>query len=143
VRAVQWSAPGPAERRAVDRRDGGERQRADAAEEPVTGTCALECVLGGADLRELVDVGADAEDERLPREYRGRPVAVLELGEHLHCRLERRPSECRGLAVVLAVVDRDERDRAGAVQLEDGVAHAFSQRIAQPIPIPMQRAVSP
>jgi len=142
--AVERELEPAAERCAVDRRDRGERQRADATEEPVTGSGSLECVGRRAELRELVDVGADAEDKRLPREDRCGPVAVLELVEHLHRRRERRPSECRRLAVVLAVVDRDERDRAGAVQLEDGVAHAiFSQRIAQPMPIPMHRAVSP
>ena len=72
----------------------------------------------------------------------------LELLEQRDRRLERRAAERRRLRVVLAVVDGDERDRpdarVDAVQLEDGVAHwTFSQRIAAPMPMPMQSAVSP
>ena len=39
----------------------------------------------------------------------------------------------------------DPRDPSRGVQLEDGLSHywTFSQRIAQPMPMPMQRAVRP
>ena len=68
VRAEQCSASSEpaAEARAVDRRDGRERQRLDALEQLVTGAAAL----GGRlrrDVRELVDVGAGAEPEGLAR----------------------------------------------------------------------------
>src|SRR5256885_1807363 len=67
------------------------------------------------DAAELVDVGADAEHERLPREHRSAPVAGLELLENGDGRVERGPAERRRHVVVLAVVDRDERDRARAI----------------------------
>ena len=98
--------------------------------------------------RELVDVGADAEDERLAGDDHRRPVAGLELVDHAHRGLERGAAERRRLGVVLAVVDGDERDRPDArldaVQREERVAaHTRSQTIAQPMPMPMQSAVSP
>ena len=58
-----------------------------------------------------VDVGAGGEDERLAGEHERRPVALLELGEHALERLERRAAEDGRLRVVLAVVDRHERER--------------------------------
>jgi enoyl-CoA hydratase/carnithine racemase len=141
--AMQRELEPAAERSAVDRGDGRKRQRADAPEQLVPGADPLARVL---DVPELVDVGADAEDERLAREDGCFPVAVLQLLEHAVRRVERRAAERRRLAVVLAVVDRDDRGPAGRVQVEDGVAGhywTFSQRIAQPMPMPMQSAVTP
>ena len=141
--AMQRELETAAERRAVDRGDGRKRQRANAAEQSVPGANAVERVLRRADLCELVDVGSDAEDERLAGEDGRAPVAVLELVEHRDRGLERGAAERRRLAVVLAVVDRDERNRAGAIQLEACRSYPFSQRIAQPMPMPMQSAVRP
>jgi len=120
---MQCEFESAAERCAVDRSHRRERQRTDAAEQGVSCARAFERVLGRAQLRELIDVGADAEDERLPGEDCRAPVAAFELVEHGDRRLERRAAEGRRFAVVLAVVDRDERDRASAVQLEDRIAH--------------------
>ncbi len=146
--AVERELETAAEAGAVDRGDGGVRQRADPGEEVVARARALARLVARRDPRELVHVGADAEDERLARQHHRRPVAGLELVDHRHRRLERGATEGRRLAVVLAVVDRDQRDRAGAgldpVQLEDRVRHqARSQSTAQPMPMPMQSAVSP
>ena len=127
----------------------GNGERANPAEQLVARAGPRQGGFGGRHLRELVDVGADAEHERLARHDHRRPVARLELVDQRHRRLERGTSERRRLAVVLAVVDGDERDRpdgrVDAIQMEDGVRHywTFSQRMAQPIPIPMQSAVRP
>ena len=143
-RAMQCELETAAEHCAVDGGDRRERQRADAPEQCVPRACAFKRVLGRPQLRELVDVGADAEDVRLAGEDGRGPVTALELIQHRNRRLEGGAAERRRLAVVLAVVDRDERDRPNAVQLEQRVAHwTFSQRIAQPMPMPMQSAVSP
>ena len=61
--------------------------------------------------RELVDVRAGAEDERLAGDDERGPVAALELVDSALERLERGAAEDGRLRVVLAVVDRDERDR--------------------------------
>src|SRR5207245_318420 len=61
-------------------------------------------------------VGTDAEDARFAGEYRGGPVAALELCEHFDCRFERRAAECR--RPVFAVVERDERDGIAALEPE-------------------------
>src|SRR5581483_7994681 len=140
--AVQRELEPAAEARPVDRRHRRERQSADAREQLVPGADALARVIDAA---ELVDVGSDAEDERLPREHRRGPVAALQLLEDLDGGCEGGPAQRRRYAEVLAVVDGDEGDRAGAVQLEDRVCHycSFSHKIAAPMPMPMQSAVSP
>src|SRR5207244_1008607 len=73
------------------------------------------------DVRELVDVRARGEEERLPRHDRGREVTALELLDHGFERTHRRLAEERGLRVVRAVVDRDESDvaRTGEAELSD------------------------
>jgi len=143
-RAVERELEAAAERGAVDGRDGGEGQRADPSEQLVSGANTLPRVLGGARAREFVDVGADAEDEGLAREDGRGPVAVLELVEDANGGVERGPAERRRLAMILAVVDRHERDRPDGVQLElRAAAQVPSQRIAQPMPMPTQSAVRP
>src|SRR5205085_10018259 len=111
-----------AEAGAVDRGHGRKGQGREAAEEVVAGTAPLAGELGGRAV-ELVQVGAGGEDERLPRDDERREVAALELTEHAAERRERGAAEERRLRMVLAVVDRDERDVARARQLELGVRH--------------------
>ncbi len=129
--AVQRELEPAAETRAVDGGDRRERQRADAREHLVPCADALARVLDAA---ELVDVGADAEHERLAGEDCRRPVALLELLDDGDGGLERGAAERRRDAVVLAVVDRDERDRAGPVQLEDGVSQRSPTGSRRPCP---------
>ncbi len=149
--AVERELEAASERGAVDRRERRERQLAQPPEELVPGGGALPGALGG-DPRELRDVGARGEDERLARDEQPAPVARPRAAEHVAERPQRRLAERVRLAPVGAVVDRDERDRPDArvealeVELRDGSrqpCRAFSQRSAAPIPIPMQSAVSP
>ena len=73
--AMQGELEAAAESGAVDGGHGRKRQGTDSSEELVAGTRSLERSLGRRDLRELVDVCADAEDERLAGEHHRRPVA--------------------------------------------------------------------
>ena len=102
-----------AERGAVDRRDREERELADPTEELVAGLAAEPRALR-RDLSELVDVGADGEDERLAGEQEPAPVARAELVEDAFERAQSRLAERVRLLPVLAVVHRHERDRADA-----------------------------
>jgi len=122
--------PAP-EARAVDGGHSRKRERANAREELVAGADALAGVLDPA---ELVDVGPHAEHERLAREYGCAPVSALEVLDHGDCRLERGAAEGRRRAVVLAVVDRDDRDRARAVQLENRVSQRSPRGSRRPCP---------
>ena len=142
--AVERELDAAAETGAVDRGDGGKRQRAQAAEKLVSGACALDRALAG-DVRELGDVGAGGEEERLARDHGRAEVAALELAQRALERPERRLAEERRLRPVCAVVDRHERDVAGArdLELSDRRRLTASQRSAAPMPIPTQRAVSP
>jgi hypothetical protein len=106
-----------AEAGAVDRRDRRERQGPDAPEELVSRATALERQLARR-AGELGHVRARSEDEGLARDHERRPVAVFELGQQPLQGLERGAPEEGRLRVVLAVVDRDERDVSGARQLE-------------------------
>ena len=148
--AVESDLDAAAEARAVDRRDGRVGQRREASEQLVPCARAEARLLARADLRKLLQVGARGEDERLAGQHHRDPAAGLELGQELREGLHRRAREKRRLRVVLAVVDRDERERpeprVDAVELElrDGIAHwRFSQSTAAPIPMPMQSAVRP
>jgi hypothetical protein len=115
----------------VDRGDGRVRQRADPAEELVAGAASLDRELPGR-ARKLGDVGPGCEDERLARDDERRPGALLQLGQEPLQRFERGAAEEGRLGVVLAVVDRDERDRVtfclDARELELGVSQRGSPR---------------
>ena len=130
-RAVERELEPTAEAGPVDRGDGGKRQPGNPRKEHVAGPAALGCDLR-RDRGELVDVGAGAEPERLASEDRGDPVAALELGEQSLGRRERGPAERGRLRPVLAVVDRDERERpcrgVHRAQVEDGVSHRRAPR---------------
>ena len=131
--AVERELEAAAEARAVDRRHRRERQRADARKQLVAGARPLERLLRRPNLRELVDVGADAEDERLAGEHRRGPVAALELVDDGDRRLERGAAERRRRPVVLAVVDRDERDRPARFSLKTVSANVLPEdRCAHP-----------
>src|SRR5205823_11766973 len=107
----------------------------ESAEEVVSGAAALARELGTRAV-ELVQVGAGGEDERLPRDDERREATALELAEHAVEGGERGAAEERRLRVVLAVVDRDERDVAGTPELELGVRHVPR---ARPPPCPCRR----
>src|SRR5207248_4359868 len=119
----------------------GEWEGADSPEELMAGAAALDCELAGR-AGELRDVGAGGEDERLSRDDERRPVAVLELRQQLLQRLERRPPEEGRLRVVLAVVDRDQRNALTVPldlrQLELSLRQEGSPRSA-PRPCPSRR----
>jgi hypothetical protein len=110
VVAVQRQFDAAPETGAVDRRQGRKRQGADPSEEHVAGAAAGDRLLPRPDARELVQVGAGGENERLPGHHERHPLARLELVEHARARLEGAAPEDRRLRVVLSVVDRDERD---------------------------------
>ena len=116
-RAVQGELDATAETCAVDRRDGRERQRAQAPEQLVSRTCAFDRTVT-CDVRELGDVGACREEERLAGDHRRAVVRAFELSQQPVERLERLLAEERRLRPVLAVVDRDERDVARTRELE-------------------------
>ncbi len=136
---------------AVDR---GERREGQVANRPEGIVPSLR---GGAGelrrrhLRELRQVGAGSEDERLARENEPAPASALEPRHELAERLERSAAEDVRLLPVLAVVHRHERERADAgrhfleEELRRALSHTavFSHNNAAPIPRPMQRAVIP
>ncbi len=101
--------------------------------------------------RELRDVGAGGEDERLAGQHQRLPVALLELGEERQQRLHRAAAEDVRLPVVLAVVHRHERDRPdarvdaarGGTPSSAQPCRRFSQTMLAPMPMPMQSAVIP
>ena len=128
---MQRQLDAAAETGSVDRGDGGVRQRADPAEELVTCAASLDRELPGR-ARELGDVGSGREDERLAGDDERRPAVLLQLRKKPLEGLERRASEEGRLRVVLAVVDRDERDRAtlglDAREPELGVSQRGSPR---------------
>ena len=149
--AVERDLEPAAERRSVDRGERGIGQVTDRREGvvPRLGRRARE--LGRAHLGELGQVGADREDERLAGEHEPAPVSLLELRQELGERGERGPAEDVRLLPVLAVVDRDERDRADArldlleeeLRLRRQPWRVFSHSRAAPMPRPMQSAVNP
>ena len=79
VVAVQRDLDAAADRGAVDRGDGDERELADPAEELVARFAAEPRALG-RDLSELADVGADGEDERLAGEEQARASRACAAG---------------------------------------------------------------
>ncbi len=121
--AVQRDLDPAAERGARDRGEGGVRQRSDPPEQRVPGRTSLARPLR-RDPRELGDVCAGREDQRLSDEQESGPAVLLELLEDLVERGERLRSERVRLLPVRAVVDRDERDssspRRGLLQEEAG-----------------------
>ena len=135
-RAVERDLDGAADADAVDRRDGRERERAEAGEELVAGAAAELGELARRRLRELGDVGARAEDQRFARQDEGAPLLRLDLGERPVERLERSAAERRRLPVVLAVPDRQERDVAvDALELELSLGHpGFPRSRRRPCP---------
>jgi hypothetical protein len=77
----------------------------------------LDCALARR-VRKLGDVGSRGEYERLAGQDERRPVALLELREQALERVQRGPAEERRLRMILAVVDRDERQRAGVSEID-------------------------
>ena len=127
VVAMERDLDASAESRAVDRGERDERQVADPAEELVPGFTSETGSLG-RDLAELVDVGADREDEWLAGEQHPAPVARAQPAEDLLERAERLLTEGVRLLPVLAVVHRHESDGAHArvqpLELElGGISH--------------------
>ena len=116
-RAVQRQLDSAAEAGAVDRGDSRERQRAESPEQLVSCPRALDRALG-RDVRELGDVRARREDERLAGDDCSAEIPALELSEQTIERLERVLPEEGRLRPVLAVVDRHEREVARARELE-------------------------
>ena len=139
--AVEGELEAASEGGAVDRRQGGERQLAEAPEQLVTGGGSLPRALCG-DPRELRDVRARGEDERLARHEEPAPVARPETAEDVLERPQRRLAERVRLAPVGAVVDRHERDRADArhellqVELRDGIRASHAARSPRGAPRP-------
>src|SRR6266566_5451981 len=78
------------------------------------------------DVRELRDVRARGEDERLSGDYRSAEIAAFELSEQTIERLERLLPKKGRLRPVLAVVDRHEREIARARELELSDRHRCS-----------------
>ena len=115
--AVKRELDAAAETGAVDRGNGRKRQRAEPAEELVACAASFARTLG-CDARELRDVRAGGEEERLAGDHGCGEVALLELRQRSVEGLHRGFAEERRLGVVLAVVDRDERDVAGARDAE-------------------------
>ena len=153
VRKSQWSAissPPPSAAPLIAASVGYGRSRI-AAKASCPAFAAARASSGVVICGELGQVGADREDERLAGEHEAAPVAVLELRQELGERCERSPAEDVRLLPVLAVVDRDERDRADARLDAAGGRTAsgrqpwrvFSHRSAAPMPRPMQSAVKP
>jgi hypothetical protein len=124
---VQGELQASAEAGAVDRGNCRKGERANPAEQLVAGAAGLEGGFPCRHPRELVDIRARAEHERLARQHHRDPAARFELGGHLCGRCQRGAAENRRLRPVLAVVDRDERERAGrrvgALEVEDRVRH--------------------
>ena len=149
--AVERDLEAAAEGGAVDR---GKRRVGEVANRPERVVPRLR---GGArrarvsTSRELGQVGAGGEDERLAGEDEPAPASVAQPRHELAERLERGAAEDVRLLPVLAVVHRHERERpdAGRDLLEEELGRArqacrvFSHSNAAPIPRPMQRAVSP
>ena len=139
--AVEGELEAASERGPVDRRQGGERELAEPPEQLVPGGGTLPRALCG-DPRELRDVRARGEDERLARHDEAAPVARPESAEDVLERPERRLAERVRLAPVGAVVDRHERDRADArhellqVELRDGIGASHAARSPRGAPRP-------
>src|SRR5207253_8652319 len=136
--AMERELEAAAEACAVDRGHGRKRQGGEAAEEFVARATPLAGELSARAV-ELVQVGAGGEDERLPRQDERREVAALELVEHAVERGECGAAQERRLRVILAVVDRDERDVAGARELELGVRHRRNASTGRRRPCPYRR----
>ena len=112
--AVERDLEAAAERGAVD---GGERRVgkiADRSEGIVARPGCSAGQVGRARERELVEVGAGGEDERLPGDDEPTPALVPQLRQQLGERLERGTTERVRLLPGLAVVHRHEREWADA-----------------------------
>src|SRR6185295_2872444 len=125
-RAVQRELDATAETCAVDRRDGRERQRAQAPEQLLSRPCAFDRTVT-CDVWELGDVGACREEERLAGDHNRAVVGAFELSQQQVEGLERLLAEERRLRPVLAVVDRNEREIARTYELELSDWHRSSQ----------------
>ena len=149
--AVEGDLQAAADRRSVDGGERGEGQRRDRGERLVARDRGGASELGRRHLRELGQVGARGEDERLARQHEPFPAAVGERREQVVERGERGAAEDVRLLPVRSVVHRDERDRPDARRdlLEEEqrrlLSHSrvFSQSRAAPMPRPMQSAVNP
>lgn len=115
VRAVQRDLHAAAHRRAVDERERGDVQLAEAAENRVPEPANHPGLVPVPDQADALKIGADREDERLPGQAdrddvvpgRHRVQGVVQLQQAGR-------AERAGLGVVEAVVQGDQGQRAGA-----------------------------
>src|SRR5439155_5948482 len=103
------------------------------SEQLVPGAASLARALGG-DPGKLRDVRAGGEEERLAGDHRCGKVTAFELRERTVERGHRGLAEERRLRVVLAVVDRDERDVARAGKAELSLGQGSPIRARRPCP---------